>query len=169
MTLFSVSRAVVGLVRVMDFRAERTSWVGSLMKCLASISVSRLLYPLDLFAHLHDMVPAYYTTSSHLQRRSATLSFYIMARMLRTHALNPAQHVKQCPACPRCSSGIATSQMPMSSTLETHTLPYFSRHLPVRYTMTPSHTFNHHQAGIEQGSDRFQAEAPYASFNFRIE
>jgi len=64
--------------------------------------------------------------------------------------------------------GIATSQMPMASSLRTDTLPYFSRLLLVGNTMMASQTSNH-QAGIEQGSDRSQAEAPYASFNFRIE
>ena len=38
MILFSVSRAVVGLVRVMELSADCTRCVGSLMKCLAVVS-----------------------------------------------------------------------------------------------------------------------------------
>ena len=38
--MFSVSKAVVGLVLVIDLRAERTRCVGSLMKCLAVRQVS---------------------------------------------------------------------------------------------------------------------------------
>jgi hypothetical protein len=44
MTLFSASRAVVGLVCVTAKRADWTRWVGSLMKCLAEgVGVSLLL------------------------------------------------------------------------------------------------------------------------------
>ena len=55
-TLFSLSRATLGLVSVMECSAEATSWLGSLRKCLAAKeSVSEPDLSLLRFLYVHDI------------------------------------------------------------------------------------------------------------------
>ena len=60
MILFLASKATEGLARVIDLRAVRTKWFGSLMKCLAA----------GLYVEVPGIVTKDYLTAIKEKRRS---------------------------------------------------------------------------------------------------